>query len=337
VEAYEDYVAEWPDGDQVDAATRRTDELRWEAADAVGTVDAYRDYLAAEPDGAFRSFAALRIEELEFVDALGEGTPEALEAFVTRHRDSRLAAQARDLLDRLHYGAAAVADTSQDYGRYLLVHPEGDFAEDARVDRARAAFEEARATGTMTAWLGFLNNHAAGDLADAARQEMEALRFSDVALVVVLRASARPPDQWPAGAATLAQRVDFTLGNALRDIGFHVSVADVVMVDAGEAPSAPSTWQDGTSGVLVVDVWESAYAVRWSAVPSTRLQARMALYTPSAGVPVWKDLLTASSSIVSVLDTEAQLRQSSVDNLAAALGRTTLPVAPYLRVRSARR
>lgn len=337
VAAYEAYVEAWPEATETATAARRIDDLRWEAAEAVHTVDAYRDYLRGDAGGLYRSFAQLRIEELDFVAALQTGTPDALEAFVAMHRDGRLAEQARDLLDRMHYGAAAVADTSRDYGRYLSVHPAGDYVVDARADRARTAFDEARQRASMASWLGFLNHYPSGDLADAARTEMDALRFREVALVVVLRGSARSAEQWPASADLLAQRVDFTLGNELRSQGFAVSVTNVVLIDDVATPSPPSTWHDGETGVLVMDVWEDAYSVRWSAAPSTRLTARMGLYAPDGDVAVWKDVLTATSSVVSVTDTEDVLHQSAVNNLAAALGRTQLPVQAYLRVSTARR
>ncbi len=336
--AYQSYLDGHPESDQAGDAVRALDDLRWAAAEEVQTVEAYASYLQSSPTGLYRGFAAIRIEELDFVEALAASTPEALEAFVARHRNSRLADQARETLDRMHYGVAAVADTSQDYSRYLTVYPDGEFANSAKSERERAAFDEAALGSTMTSWLDYLNRFPSGEYTDEARKQIDALRFQEVDLVVVLRGSSRPAEAWTDSLRLVQEMVDFTVANSLRDIGFKVAISSRVSVDDSSAPSAASAWVPrGEHGVLVVDYWELAYPVRWSTSMSTRVRTQMAMYTPDGDVPVWRDSLTATSSIKSVMDTDAQLHRSAVENLASALARTALPVDPYFRVQTASR
>jgi hypothetical protein len=88
--------------------SRRQQE--WEAARSVDTVQAYQRFLATFPDGEFASQAQARVRELQEAEdwqkAMRADTPEAYQEFVTRHPQGRNSDEAR-----IRIGNLALAQT----------------------------------------------------------------------------------------------------------------------------------------------------------------------------------------------------------------------------------
>jgi hypothetical protein len=82
----------------------------WEAARRTDTVEAYQRFLAAFPDGEFVAQAQARVRELEeagdWQKAMRADTAEAYQAFVARHPQGRMSDEAR-----IRIGNLALAQT----------------------------------------------------------------------------------------------------------------------------------------------------------------------------------------------------------------------------------
>jgi SPOR domain len=85
VVGWEDFLRQFPDGEQTDAARRRLVELHedreWQRAELGDSVASYQEYLRGYPQGRFASEALVRIANLNLRDVPdGEPTPQELRA-----------------------------------------------------------------------------------------------------------------------------------------------------------------------------------------------------------------------------------------------------------------
>lgn len=178
---------------------RRLDDYAYKFARSVNTVEAYDDYLAAYPDGRHsiearegRTAAEEFIDDHSYENAMAVNTVQAYQDYLTKHPDGRHVAEARaarsraaDALDDYAYAHAHNIGTAEAYDGYLLKYPAGRHLDDARANRAIArqsvddrAYELARRANTVRALDAYLLAYPSGRHFDKAlklRSELTAI------------------------------------------------------------------------------------------------------------------------------------------------------------------
>ena len=172
LQAYRDYLAEFPDGrfkaeaqEQID----RYDNEAWATAQTADSVRGYEDYLEAWPEGLHADEARARIAEIKAAEDARE----------------RAAREAREAEARA-WSAAAQADTVPAYQGYLDSYPGGRNAETARARIAalqasaadQAAWDAASAANRADSYQQYLNAFPQGQYAAEAIARIERLRPS---------------------------------------------------------------------------------------------------------------------------------------------------------------
>ncbi len=101
VEAYEAFLAEYPDGVNKAAAVERLDDLDWAATEAENTAAAYEAYLAKYPEGRHVTDAQLAAPKLAWQDADFSGDIATIKAFLEKYSSGAYASNAQKRLELL--------------------------------------------------------------------------------------------------------------------------------------------------------------------------------------------------------------------------------------------
>jgi ankyrin repeat protein len=120
VEAYQTFLAKYPDCDPAQAADARSriERLKWNEAVRKRTPEGFAAYLAEYPDSVA---AKKQIEELDFAAATKANTLAAYRAFMQKHPEARKDEINKRILQlsKTAYAAAGKADTVEAYQAYL--------------------------------------------------------------------------------------------------------------------------------------------------------------------------------------------------------------------------
>jgi hypothetical protein len=140
----------------------------WEQAQTVNTIEAYQDFLAQHPQGEFADKARARIQELRYRRALAENTIEACEDFIHIYLEGEFVDSIRVQLEQLYYLRAISEDDSKIYRNYLRCFPYGQRAGEIRERVEKLDLAAARSANTVEALEEFLdrypNSEAAGEI-----------------------------------------------------------------------------------------------------------------------------------------------------------------------------
>lgn len=132
ISAYETFVRNYPDGDHVEAARERIEEMKFASAKAAGAADDLEAYLAAYPSGRHADQAKELLAPLVFKSTEALGTVDRYEQFVARFPQSNLAADARSRIRRLRYELAVESATLAGHLRFLEQYPDGEDSDELR-------------------------------------------------------------------------------------------------------------------------------------------------------------------------------------------------------------
>ena len=102
-EAYESFLAEYPDSVEAQRLRDRVDELRFLRAKSDKTSEAMRSYLSLHPDGAHVDEARRLEDEISYHEAAAENVPDAYRVYLDSHPDGAFVEQARWQHDQLVY------------------------------------------------------------------------------------------------------------------------------------------------------------------------------------------------------------------------------------------
>ncbi|MFY0576190.1 tetratricopeptide repeat protein [Cystobacter fuscus] len=98
VEAYREFLRQYPEGDEAEAVQVRIAELEFEEAKRLHSVVAYKRFIEAHPEDSHVRAARALLEGLRFNVAKDEGTAAALRQFLRDHPDGAQREEARRLL-----------------------------------------------------------------------------------------------------------------------------------------------------------------------------------------------------------------------------------------------
>lgn len=102
-EAYEAFLAEFPDSEKAPDLRKRIDKLRFLRAKTDKSSEAMRQYMSTHPEGAFIDEARQLEDELSYNEAAAAHTPEAYQAYLDSHPDGNRVEQARFAGEQLSY------------------------------------------------------------------------------------------------------------------------------------------------------------------------------------------------------------------------------------------
>ena len=153
------------------------EDMDFQNADRVRSVDGWRSFLSAHPSGVYAQVAKLEMERLAAEKA---AAPTGLEAANTASADEKSGGKATAAPPTVEE-AASTASTRADVSKDAFT-PASPKTVDSVVDPARAAvleedmdFQYADRVGSVDGWRSFLSAHPSGVYAQAARAEMERL------------------------------------------------------------------------------------------------------------------------------------------------------------------
>ncbi|WP_224366560.1 HEAT repeat domain-containing protein [Hyalangium versicolor] len=110
------------------------------------TVEAYQQFLSEYPKDEMAEAAEARVEELEFTQAQKLHTVLAYKRFLEAHPEAAQAHAARSLLEGLRFNAAKEAGTLAAWRQFLADHPDGSQREEAKRLMAEAEQKELSTT-----------------------------------------------------------------------------------------------------------------------------------------------------------------------------------------------
>jgi outer membrane protein assembly factor BamD (BamD/ComL family) len=193
IQAYNDYLAKYPQGDFADKVRERRDYLielqAYRRANQINSLETYRDFLKEFPDGYFADIVRDRkIEALEdeaWRQTEQAGTVEAIDSFLLEFPNGRYEDKAQQKRDQIvedrDWDNACYLDTIQSYDYYLKHYPTGRYADHAREKRRywvrdAEAWDHAKELHTLRSYYSYLNKFPNGKYITEARQACEVIK-----------------------------------------------------------------------------------------------------------------------------------------------------------------
>ncbi|NMO22271.1 HEAT repeat domain-containing protein [Pyxidicoccus fallax] len=161
VEAYRDFLREYPKHPDVDAAEARLEELEFEEAKRLHTVIAYKRFLEAYPEAAQARTAKTLLEGLRFNAAKESGTVAAWRQFLQEHPDGAQREEAKRLLGEAEAHELATTDDPQRLTEYLRASPDDPRRQEVEARLDGQAFAQAKAAGASKLF-AYLKDFPAG-------------------------------------------------------------------------------------------------------------------------------------------------------------------------------
>jgi len=131
----------------------------WEEAQTANTIEAYEEFLAEYPHGEFADKAREKIRELRFRRVLAENTIEAYEDFILIYMEGELVDSVRSHLEQVCYLRAISEDNTTMYRKYLRCFPHGAKACEVRKRVEKLDLEYALSVNTVEVYEEFLRRY----------------------------------------------------------------------------------------------------------------------------------------------------------------------------------
>lgn len=172
IEAYEKFLLDHPDADQVSEARRRMAELRadkdWRNAKSIHTIIGYKDFLDKYPLSKHAREASTQLELLEsesdWEQTKSIGTIPSYSAFIKKHPTAKQISEAKQGLNRLEsqrdWEAAQEMNSVRAYEEFLQNHSSSQYSSEAKnrltVLQAEEAWKTAANKNTDSDWINFI-------------------------------------------------------------------------------------------------------------------------------------------------------------------------------------
>jgi hypothetical protein len=173
IEAYQQFIAEHPMDENIEAAQERLAELELQEARRVHTVVGYKRYLEAHPDGERALKALALLEALRFNAAKERNTPLSWRQFIKDHPEGAHREEAEALLGRAELAELSKLDDGE-LLRLATAH-----ADDARGEQASARLDDLafQKAVTAAALYAYLHDYPAGAHRDPAKVKLLSLEL----------------------------------------------------------------------------------------------------------------------------------------------------------------
>jgi hypothetical protein len=171
VEAYQQFLSEYPKDDMAEPAEARVEELEFAQAQKLHTVLAYKRFLEAHPEAPQARAASSLLEGLRFNAAKEAGTVAAWRQFLADHPDGAQKEEAHRLLAEVEQKELTATEDPKQLSAFL--RQAGDDPRrvevEARLDDQ--AYAQARASGA-TKLFGYLRDFPAGKHREEAKTRL---------------------------------------------------------------------------------------------------------------------------------------------------------------------
>lgn len=174
IQAYEDFLNDFPNGNYSALAqtkiTEIKDEYAWRETTRVNTLAAYKNYLKQFPEALHREEAeqqanTIGIEE-EWITAQKQNTIQGYQDYIKEYPDSKYRKQAEQKIawigENNFWEATVIQNTDAAYRNYLSKYPTGRYVSDARnrIDRLSEAevWKKTTSENTIEAYEHYLKN-----------------------------------------------------------------------------------------------------------------------------------------------------------------------------------
>ena len=125
-------------------------ESAWLNAEEQNTISAYETFVRQYPDGEHVEEARERIEDMKFASAQAAGAADDLEAYLAAYPRGRHADQAKQVLRQLRYQSAVESATLAEHLRFLQQYPDGEDSDELRnALTSLPKWEESRKLGEL--------------------------------------------------------------------------------------------------------------------------------------------------------------------------------------------
>lgn len=119
-------------------------------AETATSPEAYEAFLAEYPESAHADEVRGKIADLRYKAAKDSRNPEVLREFLTKHPDSEHGERLARREDEVSWQVADAAKTAAGYKSYIDLHPEGAQLEAARAEYERFAYADSLTVGEAT-------------------------------------------------------------------------------------------------------------------------------------------------------------------------------------------
>lgn len=107
-------------------------ESRWQDAQSKNTVEAYENFIKDYPESPFDEEAKGKIIELQFESAKEKNTILAYEEFIEKYPESSFIEEAQSKITELQYEIVRQKNTTEDYKKFIEQYPLSSYAKDAQ-------------------------------------------------------------------------------------------------------------------------------------------------------------------------------------------------------------
>lgn len=142
IEAYEQFLEKYPEGEYTFQAKSNIEKLSFKNAESKNTIESYNKYLSIYPEGEFTSQAKSSIENLIFTDAKNKNTIESYKDYLLKYPEGKYSSKAESNIEKLVFQETKNKNTLEAYQEYLSKYPNGKYTDDANSQLSRLEFEK---------------------------------------------------------------------------------------------------------------------------------------------------------------------------------------------------
>ncbi len=142
VEAYENFLQKYPDGEFSVQAKSQLAKLEYQQTKKINSIEAYEKYLEKYPDSEFSVQAKSQLAKLEYQQAKKINSIEAYEKYLEKYPDNEFSNEVKTQLSKLHFEKAKITNTIEGYESYLQKYPEGEYTAEVKSKIVDLEFEK---------------------------------------------------------------------------------------------------------------------------------------------------------------------------------------------------
>ncbi len=142
------------------------------------TLEAYETFIAAYPNSKPVDQARYYRDELALEEAKAEHSSEAIEAFIQRYPKSSWQSAARWWRDKLKFEELKALGSVSEYEKFLKSYPDSHWKDNAIFERDALLYKQAKTLNTLDAYKTFLANHPKSAYKEKAEFRLKRLQKS---------------------------------------------------------------------------------------------------------------------------------------------------------------
>jgi Tetratricopeptide repeat len=139
IEAYQQFIDEYPDSKYRYEARKNIESLKWESAKTKNTIQAYKDFLRRYPRSTYKKEAASRLEDLRWEKVKAA---KSIKKFLKQYPKSRYRNDSRELMEDIRWENARNENELKGYLEYLRLYHNGKYRQEAKIEVAKFKWNE---------------------------------------------------------------------------------------------------------------------------------------------------------------------------------------------------